>query len=576
MSVPGMHSWTLMRLVGEGSYGRVFEAGYRRSETAAITSRAAIKIIQLPQNLSEIKSARADGMSDKDIKAYYDGFVRELIHEIELMSRLKGAPSIVKYEAHTVIEHESGIGWDIIIRMEYLKSLLDHVTENPFTFRDIIKLGIDICQALEACSTYNIVHRDVKLENIFISNSGDFKLGDFGIARTIEKGSSSLSRNIGTPSYMAPEVYYGNTYGQNVDIYSLGIILYRLFNDNRMPFLPMHPAPITRKDREEAFLRRIRGEKIERPRNAKGRLAHIILKACAYKPENRYTTAKQMRQELQSLSFRTSESEPKQFSKPTQEKAADPIAEQQKNKPIRKKANKAKNAITEKVKTLPEVPLIWKKIALYSSAVAAILMTIITSTWLALQIGSIGNEQNLEEFIIDQPIEPLPSPPPITSSIDPPINFPGPATWPDNVPITINLHGISSADIYEEPGTITGNIIETIWGNAVLHYLYQFEIDANNDAIYWLKVRSHSGTEGYVRSTLLEAVIHGTEESTKNIVFDSLGSGWFRKYNNEKRVVHVEYNAYRVIDWHQVYDEYGNSIEEITYMPDGSFSQQIR
>ena len=559
MSVPGMHSWTLVRSVGEGSYGRVFEATYKRSAASAITSRAAIKIIQLPQNLSEIKSARADGMSDRDIKAYFDGFMRELVHEIELMSRLKGAPNIVKYEAHTVVEHESGMGWDIIIRMEFLKSLLDYVTENPFTYRDIIKLGVDICQALEACSTYNIVHRDVKLENIFISDSGVFKLGDFGIARTIEKSSSSLSRNIGTPSYMAPEVYLGNTYGQNVDIYSLGIILYRLFNDNRMPFLPVHPAPITRKDREEAFTRRIRGDKIERPRNAEGRLAHIILKSCAYKPENRYATAKQMRQELQTLSFRTSDSESKPF-----------------NEPIRKKAIKAKSAINRKIKALPEIPLVWKKIALYSSAAAAILMTIITSTWLLLQIGFAGNDPAYEDIIIDLPIEPSPSPPPIISSIDPPIQFPGPATWPDNVPVTLNLHGTSSADIYEEPCAVTSNIIETIWGNAVLHYLYQFEIDASNNDIYWLKVRSHSGIEGYVRSTFLEAVIHDSEELTKNIVFDNFGSGWFRKYNNGKRVAHVEYNASRIIEWHQVYDEYGNSIEEIIYNPDGSFSQRIR
>jgi serine/threonine protein kinase len=363
-------------------------------------------------------------------------------------------------------------------------------------------------------------------------------------------------------------------YGQNVDIYSLGLILYRLFNDNRMPFLPPHPVPITRESREEAFTRRIGGERFERPKNAEGKLAHIILKACAYRPENRYATANEMRQELQSLSFQTGESRTAQ-SKPKPNKVKTwehrPKGKKKTNK---KKSNRTKSAVTVKIKAFPEIPTIWKKIALYSSATAAILMTIITSTWLILQIISESYEPALIEIVVEPEVEVLPVP--IISSIDPPIHFPGPATWSQNASITLSLHGISSADIFAEPGSINGDVIETIWGNAVMHYLHHFEIDAANSNIYWLKVRSHSGIEGFVRSTFLEAIIHESPEFTKNIVFDSFGSGWYREYNNGKRVVHVEYNASRIIDWHQVFDENGTSIEEITYNSDGSFSEQIR
>ena len=121
----------------------------------------------------------------------------------------------------------AGIGWDILIQMELLTPLNQYIRDHVVTRQDVIRLGIDLCKALELCQKYNIIHRDVKPENIFISETGDFKLGDFGIARTVEKTTSGLSKK-GTYTYMAPEVYKGEAYGTTVDIYSLGIVLYRL------------------------------------------------------------------------------------------------------------------------------------------------------------------------------------------------------------------------------------------------------------------------------------------------------------------------------------------------------------
>ena len=119
-----------------------------------------------------------------------------------------------------MVEHTEGIGWDILIRMELLTPLIDHIHKEKLSRKDVIKLGIDLCKALELCQKYNIVHRDIKPENIFISDNGDYKLGDFGIARTLEKTTGALSKK-GTYVYMAPEIYRDEEYGSNVDIYSL-------------------------------------------------------------------------------------------------------------------------------------------------------------------------------------------------------------------------------------------------------------------------------------------------------------------------------------------------------------------
>jgi serine/threonine-protein kinase len=184
--------------------------------------------------------------------------------------------------------------------MELLTPLLTYTRERRLTEQDAARLGADICRALELCRRYNIIHRDIKPENIFVSDTGDFKLGDFGIARTAEKTAGGMSKK-GTYTYMAPEVYRDEPYGPGVDIYSLGIVLYRLLNENRTPFLPDYPAPITHGDRDAALARRMGGEPLPRPKNGGDKFAGIVLKACACDPKDRYPEPETMRRELEAL-----------------------------------------------------------------------------------------------------------------------------------------------------------------------------------------------------------------------------------------------------------------------------------
>ena len=294
-----LDGWNITRLLGEGGYGKVFEI--ERSEFGQ-TYRAALKVITVPQSSAEVRSVISEGMSVSQAEAYFHGIVEELMHEFSIMFKLKGTANIVSCEDLRVLEHPDGIGWDILIRMELLHPLLPYVYEHPMARRDIIRLGIDICKALELCQRYNIIHRDIKPENIFISDNGDYKLGDFGIARTIERTSSGLSKK-GTYSYMAPEVYAGREYGFSVDTYSLGLVLYRMLNKNRGPFLPQPPEAITFSSREQALARRMSGEPLPRPFYGEGRLGEIVLKACAFDPKDRYSSPQQLRQELEAILY---------------------------------------------------------------------------------------------------------------------------------------------------------------------------------------------------------------------------------------------------------------------------------
>lgn len=294
---PFWGNWYVKELIGEGGYGKVYRI--EREEFGTVY-RAALKYIKIPKSQSEVKSVLAEGMDKEDVEKYFGDFVSQLIKEVQLMAKVKGTSNIVSYEDHYVKKIEGKTEWHIFIRMELLTSLIDYVNENKITRQDVVKLGIDMCRALETCQKHNIIHRDIKPENIFISDNGDFKLGDFGIARQIEKTMAGLSKK-GTYTYMAPEVYLGREYGSSVDIYSLGIVMYRFLNKSRDPFMPPYPQKISGSDKERALERRIGGEHLPKPVNAEGRLAEIILKACAYNPKDRYNRPGEMRAALQAI-----------------------------------------------------------------------------------------------------------------------------------------------------------------------------------------------------------------------------------------------------------------------------------
>ena len=298
-------NWEITKFIGEGSFGQVYQI---EKEEFDYTYKAALKTISIPKSQDEVVAVLNEFGDERSVTDYYNEIVGDIVKEIVLMSKLKGNTNIVSYEDHAVIPNKDQIGWNIYIRMELLTPLFQYTKEHPLSVRDVIQLGIDMCKAIEICQKYNIIHRDIKPENIFVSDMGNYKLGDFGISRQMEKTALEFSKK-GTYSYMAPEVYKGKKYNSTVDIYSLGIVLYRFLNNNRLPFLPPYPQKIRYSDRNKALIMRTSGEEIPKPCNAEGRLAEIVLKACAYDPKERYESARDMRKALEAILYEQSMSE---------------------------------------------------------------------------------------------------------------------------------------------------------------------------------------------------------------------------------------------------------------------------
>lgn len=282
--------------IGEGGFGTVYEI---RREVCGDLERKALKVIRIPKDKSEIDLMRVEGLDDESISNSFYNQVSDIMREYKIMSRMDDNPNIVHCDDFQYSRHSDGIGWDVSIRMELLTPLMKTLGKVK-TEDQIIRMGIELCNGLGACHEANIIHRDIKPQNIFVSPKGRFKLGDFGISRVIEDATRATA-GVGTYNFMAPEVAAGDTYGYTADIYSLGMVLYWLLNEYRGPFLPYSPTPLTSKDYEEARYRRFKGDKLPCPKNGSPALHMVVLKACAFKPEKRYQSARELMEALQKV-----------------------------------------------------------------------------------------------------------------------------------------------------------------------------------------------------------------------------------------------------------------------------------
>ncbi len=282
-----LNRWEIEDYVGRGRYGMVYKA---HDNTG---NEAAVKIISLPTE-EQIKDYETlIGGGDEAMEAFFDQMANRFVAEVESLRRLN-SPNAIRYIDHSASKR--GVNWDIIIVMEYAYTLNDYLESTTFTYQDVIQLGIGIANVLEKCEELKILHRDIKEDNIFVGKDGLFKIGDFGAANMASNGTHGMMTNgIGTPYYMAPEVETSGKYTSSVDIYSLGIVLYRLLNYKRFPFMPRSNEPISQDDNGRAFGERRSGKPCPPPEFCPEPLVPVILKACEYHPQNRFANASEFK-----------------------------------------------------------------------------------------------------------------------------------------------------------------------------------------------------------------------------------------------------------------------------------------
>lgn len=186
--------------------------------------------------------------------------------------------------------------------MEYVDGpdLKEYIKKNyPLQLKEIIRLMDQILSAVALAHKHNVIHRDLKPQNILLDKRGNVKIADFGIAVALNKNSITQTNSVmGSVHYMSPEQTRGGIVTKQSDIYSLGIILYEMITGH-VPFNGDTPVAIALKHAQEP-IPSIRAKNKSIPQA----LENVVLKATAKDPRDRYASAQEMKADLDtSLDF---------------------------------------------------------------------------------------------------------------------------------------------------------------------------------------------------------------------------------------------------------------------------------
>lgn len=150
-----------------------------------------------------------------------------IMDEVNILKKLKNN-HIIKYSNSFVYEDNFYIITEYAERGDLYSLLkLNKITKGVFSEDEIWDFAYQICLGLQYLHDRNIIHRDIKLLNIFLNKDNFIKIGDLGVSKIIYKKTESKSK-VGTPLYLAPEILKNVNYDYKVDIWSLGCSLYQL------------------------------------------------------------------------------------------------------------------------------------------------------------------------------------------------------------------------------------------------------------------------------------------------------------------------------------------------------------
>lgn len=242
-----------------------------------------VKILSIPASQAQLDAFLLTGAykDETEAIAYFQELADGVVQEAEILKKLSRFEGFLPYEAYQVVPNDESSGFLVYLLSPYKRSLSRYLTKHAMTHLRAINLGLDLCAAMTICRRSGYLYLDLKPDNIFITDDGEYRVGDLGFAKLDELRYVSLPDKYRS-EYTAPEIQDAfSSINTTVDIYAIGQILYQVYNDGKL--LPADlPAD----------------EPIPAPAYADYEIAEIILKACARKPEDRWHDPVEMGQAI--------------------------------------------------------------------------------------------------------------------------------------------------------------------------------------------------------------------------------------------------------------------------------------
>ena len=242
--------------------------------------RYIVKTISIPPSQVQLEALLLTGAyaNEEAAKGYFQVLAKDVRDEVEILDRLAARRGFLPYSKYQIVPLEEGVGYEVFLLSPYKRSLERQFRAQPLTHLAAVNMGIDLCAALSVCREAGYLYVDLKPGNIFLSDGQEYQIGDLGFMDLASLDYASLPDRYRSV-YVPPEICDAYaTLNTTMDTYSLGLVLYQVFNNGALPF----DSEASRKAMME------QGEPLPPPAYADYEMAEIILKACAFAPEDRW------------------------------------------------------------------------------------------------------------------------------------------------------------------------------------------------------------------------------------------------------------------------------------------------
>lgn len=290
-----MPGWRIVSMLRKEINGVTFAV---EKDPPGSGERAALRVLCIPRDEDEPGLMLADSWDEDLLRTAYEKELEQTLEVYRLLNRLGPHPNLLQPLDLSSCAAPEGLGFRVCIRTELLPPLHEAAQYRGDPVIAACRVGMDICAALEACGKAQLIHGSIQPGSIFVAPEGTCRLGGFDpLANRPQSYPETLPNR-----FVAPEAFRNwKSFGPEADLYSLGMILYWLLNERRLPFVSLSPAAPALSVMDEALMRRYRGDALPPPAHGSEALKRIVLKACAYDPRDRYPSAEEMRRDLAAL-----------------------------------------------------------------------------------------------------------------------------------------------------------------------------------------------------------------------------------------------------------------------------------